>query len=401
MQMESRDEMLFLYALQSKHDHVQAHDTDGNTEVQYQQAFLDAAYLGVRPNLLKIIVAVVDYHNISQDTVYLAAALLDAYRAKSIMTQSTHEQAVSVIKIHTFALAVLVTAASYINSGAVCFKFCAFDASTRSFVCNADKIPLSQYTSTWIQQSQALFPGENHTTCMTSDDLKQAQMLVASVLDWRFNRATANRFLNVFITQSFLMTSFSSSTVKVWLQELVPWTRYFCESAVMSNISCHYTQSCIATASIFAARNLLYDDCWLPHNLDDIYGIKDQEELLKCIDELLDNYQKRTTYTQSIPSQSDVVEEGDFDDTELHCSEDINSALCSPDTELGSNIIGAVGAAPAMHKHVAPLPNDDINTPPGPATPQARSFIWDSPPLWISPTTPHAERAFLRLPSLE
>jgi hypothetical protein len=380
---ESKEEMQFLYDLQRKHEQVPILDS--------QQAEPDAAYLDIRPCLLKIIVAVADYHNVCQDAVYLAASLLDAYRAKSLLTQSTDEKVVSLTKIHTFALAGLVSAASYIDGGgAVFYKLCAFKCTMTQFVCRATNIPLSHYTSSWMQQSKTVV-GDKYP--MTADELKQAQPLMANVLDWRFNRATADRFLSVFITRNFLHASLSTTESRqAYMQEYVPWTRYFCESAVMNNISCHYAQSSIAAASIFAARSLLYDESLLPDDLDDVYGIKDQHEFQKCIDEMLHYHNKRSCLLLSPVSHSasDVVEEDDFAAPELHCIEDINSTPVSPTADSIGNVICST-------PQTMPPVTSTYNTPRRQATPHVSSFVWDSPPLWISPSIPHAEPAFLRL----
>jgi hypothetical protein len=233
-------------------------------------------------------------------------------------------------------------------------------------------------------------------------------MLMANVLDWRLNRATADRFLNVFITQHFINAQLSSTTcMQVSMQEYVQWTRYFCESAVMSNLSCHYEKSAIAAAAIFAARSLLYYDSVMPSDLQDVYGITDPQQLQKCVDEMLDCHKSRWNSQISVASHSegDVVAEVDFTVVELHCTEEMFpaefSATLSPtDLSLADVIVSTPQTAvkPASrlrHKgkttHRQDTREDSSFVCDSP--PHHGNFVWDSPPLWISPSPTHAQRA--------
>jgi hypothetical protein len=404
MQGESKEEMLYLYSLQQSNKHILSTDM--------QLPALDAAYLCIWPKLLKVIVAVAGHHKVCDDAVYLAASLLDAYRAKSLPRQSVDEHPVSVANMHIFALAGFVFAASYMEGRAVVYKFCVADSTMKQLQCRAENVPLSHYTSSWMQQSETLMPGEDYI--LTADDLKQAQILMANVLDWRFNRATADRFLNVFITQHFMNAQLCSTTsttsttcMQASMQEYIPWTRYFCESAVMSNLSCHYEQSAVAAAAIFAARSLLYEDSALPIDLQDVYGITDPLQLRKCVDEMLDSHKRRWNSHMSVASHSegDVVAEADFEAVELRCTEEMFpagfSATLSPaalslaDVIVSTPQTAVKPASLLRHKCKKRQDTREDSSFVCDSPPHYGNFVWDSPPLWISPSPSHAQRAFL------
>ncbi len=318
------------------------------------------------------------------------ASLLDAYTAKSMTMQSGDENAVFVGKLHTFALAGFVTAASYIAGGAVYFKYSALEGAMKAYPCNADRVPLSHYANSWMQQSLALMPSqEGAERMLTSSDVKLAQMVMATALDWRFNRATANRFLEVFLARNFVdsmtaqvATGISRDELQASIAYFLPWARYFCQSAVMSNISCHYTQSSIAAASMLAAKNFLYDGSVEPADLDHIYGISDEQELLACLHEILDLHKNRAAagllQDVYVSSNGDRIAQDTEDGiVELYCTEDMLCADLFP---------AVLTPASVMHS----TPQTAVRN-----SPSNNNFVWDTPPIYISLSdAPGTKRVF-------
>jgi hypothetical protein len=371
MDEQSKCEMDYLYDLERHHNLIQPF------------AQLNSEYLRMRPDLLKIIVGVASHHKICDDAVYLAASLLDAYSSRSIVAQGDPDNALSVAKLPTFALAAFVTAGSYTGGAAVYYKYSAMHCRIQEFPCRTENIPLSHYVNSWNQQSMCVMSAqEANEVALSSRDLKKAQIDLAAAIDWRLNRATANRFLDVFVMRTFdarnkhLQAGYSCDELMAAIKFFIPWARYFCETAVMSNISCYHTQSSIAAASILAAHNHLQPGEHHHANLLDLYGVIDQQEILACVDTILELHQHRDAAKvlhDSADAHCETVEQDGHQD--LYCTEDMLDVIMHPAVLTPSSLSFVVESTPATAKRIVLASDENDN------------FMWDTPPIWHSPST--------------
>jgi hypothetical protein len=139
----------------------------------------------------------------------------------------------------------------------------------------------------------------------------------------------------------------------------------------------------ISVASIFAGRRFLFDDKSLPLDFQEIYLVEDQQSFLSCVTEILDIFQKRCA--SNVTEQLHTRKAADMVPFSLYCTENLNDLHIDASEEF------AVGS-----KAATPLPaTARVSTPPLSDRLLSASFVWDSPPLWISPTA----NENLRLPA--
>lgn len=345
---QGKEELTYLFSLESAHEQLPHFVT---------QQPGDCAYLCMRPELLKIMVAVMAKHKIHNSVVYLAASLLDTVNATSLETAA--------FSLHELAVTCFVLAAKYIDGPAVFYQYNALQGIMVDTKCQASKLPLKHIISSWVDASDEALE-------ISKTLVQQTQFVVATMLDWRFNRATADRFLQAHITQCFSDNSFSANDTN--MQEFLDWTIFFCEMTVMSNLCYTVKPYIISVASIFAARRFLFDDKSLPVDFEEIYLVQDQQSILSCVTEILNIFQKRcaSNATEQLPSKAAV----DMVSFSLYCTENLN------DLHINAHEEFAVGS-----KVATPLPAiARVSTPPPSARLLSANFVWDSPPLWISPT---------------
>ena len=371
MDEQSKCEMDYLYELERHHNLIQPF------------AQLNSEYLRMRPDLLKIIVGVASHHKICDDAVYLAASLLDAYSSRSIVAQGDPDNALSVAKLPTFALAAFVTAGSYTGGAAVYYKYSAMHCRIQEFPCRTENIPLSHYVNSWNQQSMCVMSAQDaNEVALSSRDLKKAQIDLAAAIDWRLNRATANRFLDVFVMRTFdarnkhLQAGYSCDELMAAIKFFIPWARYFCETAVMSNISCYHTQSSIAAASILAAHHHLQHCKHDNANLLDLYGVVNQQEILACVDTILKLHQDRAAAKVLLDFGDAYGGTKEQDRHQgLYCTEDMLDVTMNPAVLTPSSLSYAVESTPPTAKRIV-LDVDEHD-----------NFMWDTTPIWRSPST--------------
>lgn len=326
---ESLDELQYLFALQRSN--IQSLGVDPLS------AAGDLKYLASRPILLKAIVAVATYHEMSDDVVYLAASVLDAFVAKrnSIPMASAnllHQP------IQVFAIASLSTAANFIDGSGAYYQHNSFLNIKTRRTCTLQHIKLSHYVESWqnacrqLQHNSAasLDSLAKQFLCQAFDiqplDVQQAQMQLAATIDWRFNRATANRFLEVYTTRHLILGHEQGRDVR-WVEESMPWTRYFCESSIMNDIGIKYNGSRIASASFICSRKFLYGECDLQNNMDSaclqnlycITSITDERELEDCVNAILELHNVRCNNPRSPVPNLTVELPEDVDELHLDC----------------------------------------------------------------------------------
>jgi hypothetical protein len=255
---------------------------------------LDPQFLLIRPHLLKIMANVAKEHEMSTDSVYLAASVLDAYRANSMRGQSDEVKAESAKKLHVFAVGAFVLAASYIGDVAVYYtRSQSTKGEMQQIAWKGNYVPLSHYLESWRKHSGAEFAGKicYEKDCFGSNAVKEAQILVAAVIEWRMNRATANRFVEAFISQTELDTQLINDLSSEAKQaDVIEWAKYFCETGVMNNMSCYYGDSLMAAAGILAARTVLSIKPVWPAQFKEKCCIDDVHDLQKCVGEFLRNH---------------------------------------------------------------------------------------------------------------
>jgi hypothetical protein len=219
---QGKEELTYLFALESAHEQLPDFVT---------QQPDDYAYLCMRPELLKTIVSVMVKHKIHNIVVYLAASLLDTVNATGLGTAA--------ISLHVLAVTCFVLAAKYIDGPAVFYQYNALQGVMADIKCQASKIPLKHIISSWLDASDEALE-------ISKTLVQHTQFVVAKMLDWRFNRATADRFLQAHVTQCFSDNSFSSHDTN--MQEFLDWTIFFCEMTVMSNL-CYTVKPYIISVS--------------------------------------------------------------------------------------------------------------------------------------------------------
>ena len=296
------EDILYLYTLERSNLHIL------NVGEQHMslRGILDVEFLKMRPELLKIMAHVAHSHDLKAHVVHLGASLLDVYSlqgkfSQTIQGQTTQGQTTEVprmqkqtqkkvqnlhsVQLHVDALAVFVLAARYLGGAAVY-------ASEKNKRClqGMDFFPLSAFTESWIKHAAYLFPvAEVSGLFFQRAELKEALSTVAVVLDWRMNRATADRFLPMFMSKNMLDTQAGDLDAQE-LGNVTEWATFFCESGVMNNMSCYYGESILAAASIFTARRVLDIKPDWPEHLYELYGIKHVQDLHTCVAELLHTY---------------------------------------------------------------------------------------------------------------
>jgi len=348
------EDLTFLLALETKHDHQVA---------IFDKICKDQEYLGTRPALLKAIVALKTKHSMHNSIVYLTASLLDAIVAQNI-ARKVHDY-----NLHVFAVACLCLAAKFIDGPAVYFQFNACQAVMAEVKCRASKIPLSQIISSWVDACDA-------TVELSKFLVLQCEVLVSNQLDWRFNRATADRFLQAHLTQCSSDESFSTdlATTQVFLD----WAIFFCEMTVMSNLCCQVKPSVISMASILAARNFLFNDSGA--DLLQLYWEQDEKAVLACKTEILDMFEKRNVKTLT---------------AELHGIKDTDKILCSLECIETMSASASFPSTPVQMS--AQLCTDATSTPPPKNRQPSVNFVWDSPPFSSAASDPtlHSELKIL------
>jgi len=198
---QGKEELTYLFSLESAHEQLPDFVT---------QQPGDCAYLCMRQELLKIMVAVMAKHKIHNSVVYLAASLLDTVNATSLETAA--------FSLHELAVTCFVLAAKYIDGPAVFYQYNALQGIMVDTKCQASKLPLKHIISSWVDASDEALE-------ISKTLVQQTQFVVATMLDWRFNRATADRFLQAHITQCFSDNSFSANDTN--MQEFLDWTIFF------------------------------------------------------------------------------------------------------------------------------------------------------------------------------
>jgi hypothetical protein len=343
------EDLTYLLALETKHNHQFA---------IFDSLCKDYEYLRIRPQLLQIIVDVNTKHAMHNSIVYLTASLLDA-----VIAQNSVREAYK-YNVHVFAVACFVLAAKFVDSSAVYFKFNAFDAAMTEIKCRASRVPLSQIISSWVDASNAAVE-------ISKFLVLQCQVLVTNQLDWRFNRATADRFLQAHLTQCSFNESFSADlgTAQVFLD----WAIFFCEMTVMSNLCCQVKPSIISMASIMAARKFLFDDSEFlfddsDADLNQIGCVLDKEAVLSCTTDILDLFEKRNTsnVTHKLHCIKDVVKET----LSLECTENLNDLF----TANASFPTTPVQQSATLSTEPTPTPCPLSRLP-------SINFVWDSPPV--------------------
>ena len=334
------EDLTFLLALETKHNHQVA---------IFDNLCKDQEYFRIRPSVLKAIVALKTKHAMHNSIVYLTASLLDAIVAKNIA------RAAYDYNLHVFAVACLCLAVKFIDGPAVYFQFNACEAVMAEVKCRASKIPLSQIISSWVDASNAQVE-------ISKFLVLQCQVLVTNQLDWRFNRATADRFLQAHLSQCSFTESFSVdlSTTQVFLD----WAIFFCEMTVMSNLCCQVKPSIISMASIMAARKFLFDDS--EFSFDDS-GAK--EAVFACTTDILDLFEKRhaSKVTHKLHGIKDAVEET----FSLECTEDLS----------GSAFTASASFPTTPVQESAQLCTEAKSTPHAITRQPSIKFVWDSPPF--------------------
>ena len=299
--MQGEEELTYLFALELAHDQLPNFDRKNSD---------DDEYLCKRPELLKIIVSVMVKHKIHNSVVYLAASLLDTVQGKSLETAAC--------SFHLLAVSCFVLAAKYIDGPAVFYQYNALQDVMADIKCQASKIPLKHIISSWVEAS-------DEAVDISKTQVQHTQFVVAKMIDWRFNRATADRFLQAHITQCFSDSSFSAHDTS--METFLAWTIFFCEMTVMSNLCYTVKPSIISVASIFAARRFLFDDKSIPLDFQEIYLVQDQQSFLCCVTDILDIYQKRSASGASNAEQLHIKKAAHTESQNifsLYCTENLN-----------------------------------------------------------------------------
>lgn len=148
---------------------------------------------------------------------YLTASILDAFVVKNNLAPMA-----SINFLHqqnqVFALASLSAAAKFIDGPGVYYKNNSLLNIKTCQTCTLQQIPLSQYVESWqnawkqLQHNSAanlkLERSEKQILCQAVDikplDVQQPQIKLAVMIDWRFNRATPNCFLQVFAVRHLI-----------------------------------------------------------------------------------------------------------------------------------------------------------------------------------------------------
>jgi hypothetical protein len=328
---ESLHELQYLFALQRSN--IQSLGVDPLF------ATSDQKYLASRPTLLKAIVAVATHHEMSDDVVYLTASVLDAIIAKNKLlpvasANFLHQQ------MQVFAIASLATAAKFIDGPGVYYKNNSFSNTKTRQTCTLQQIKLSHYIESWqnawkqLQHNSAaklnLERLEKQILSQAFEikplDVQSAQIQLAAMIDWRFNRATANRFLDAFVARLLILGHEQGHDVR-WVEESMPWTEYFCQSSIMHDIGIKYNGSCIASASIICSRKFLYGhcdflqdmDCFCLEKLYCITSITEMTELEDCVNEILELHNVRYNSQRSpVPDLTMELQE-EVDELHLDC----------------------------------------------------------------------------------
>lgn len=344
------EDLTFLHALETKHDH----------QAIFENVSKDHEYLRMRPALLKVLVAVKTKHAVHNSIVYLAASLLDAMVANNIARNASE------YNLHVFAVACFILAAKFVDGSAVYFYFNAFKNVMDEVKCQASKIPISHVISSWVDSSDA-------TVEISKFLVLQCQVLVSNQLDWRFNRATADRFLQVQLTQCSLDCSFSENLSAA--QEFLDWAVFFCEMTIMSNVCCRFKPSTISMASILAARKFLFDES--DGDLVQFSFEQDKTAVLLCTTDILDLFQERNA--RNVTHQQNCIKHDDKELVSLYCTEKLSASDFTANASFPTT---PVQQAAELSAKLSTEPT--LTPPPLPRLPSF-NFVWDSPPVCTPP----------------
>ena len=276
------DEVSYLYALQRSNLEKLGVDREHVS----LRAFLDTAYLLIREDLALVMKYVVLDLQMAEDIMPLAMSLLDAYSVQGL----TRNMELS-------ALSFLVLTSRYEGQ--------------------LPPVCLRVFIRSWFDGTKKVHAEKASTTAFALYEVKHHLMVMAAAVDWRLNRATADRFLRAFIGNGHgtgerdeadriyeaeadriyeaeaeaeeencgrLVTASEWKTVR-------GWASYFGHLGVLHNLTYLHGESVLAAACIFAGRWKLNIRPLSTARLQELYGIVHEQDLasvMQCMQALLD-----------------------------------------------------------------------------------------------------------------
>ena len=257
---------------------------DRNDRMTFSQS-----YLVVRQLLINSIINLVTIlTNIHLDALFCTIGLMDMCHVKGLFLKGNIMDKENVL---VYTLAIFYVACQYVGDRRQKTYF--DDKGRKVHAASFDKIPLRSLTKLYSRCcSDYLTLVMGFQSQFTTKQMQKAIEEVTTKTDWRFNLATSNKFLNVWIHwQHFNDHNFQQlwSLQKFWPAEFdfdITQNAYLlCAQATKNNISFYYKASTIAQASILASRFLKDLRPYLP-TFASYYG-ETEPDLIMCVKDVL------------------------------------------------------------------------------------------------------------------